>query len=148
MQELLDKRNAWISPVPDENFYVHLPGGIWTKQMKHVVSDQAICYARAHVARFCATYDWPRQSGFAYNKFAGEENANKLAQGWQERGHHFFEIWMAESHGDTNFRFTPEELTSHTHSKEWLDWALAVYSNDTVWAAVQKVVHAQPTNPA
>ena len=146
-KELDAKRDKWISELPDTNFYVHIAGGGWTKEVKHVVADQAICLARAHVHEFCRAYKWPRQKGFSFNKFVDEHNANQLAQAWQERGHHFYEMWTAESGGSLEFQFSDEQLDSFAHPEEWLDWALSIFEHDVVWQSVQEVVYAKPTNP-
>ena len=146
-KELDAKRDEWTSDLPDENFYVHIAGGGWTKEVKGVVTDQAICFARAHVAQFCGAYKWPRQRGFMFNKFLGEENAIKLAEGWQERGHHFYALWKAESGGDLKFQFSDEQLDSFEHPVAWLDWALSIFEHGVVFRSVQELVHAKPTNP-
>jgi len=146
-QELLLKRDEWISELPDENFYIHLPGGRWTKENKRVISDQAICYGRAHTATFTRTYQWPRQKGFAFNKFSGEENSNALAQAWQDKGHFYYTLWMEEAKGDEHFQFTDDHVDLYQPRKEFLDWALANYANDTVWNAAQECIRARPTNP-
>ena len=76
-----------------DNFYVHLPGGRWTATFRHMVSDQCIAKARAHVKRFCTIFRWPQSRGFSVVAY-GQDEAYQLACELCRRGNFWYQRWL------------------------------------------------------
>jgi len=93
----------------------------WTEAFRGLIADQAQCLARSHVKPWATAYKWPRQKGFSFSLY-GEEESNRLAQQWQEKGHFYCSLWIDRSGGSYEYRFTAEELASFVPTEAWLDW--------------------------
>ena len=130
----------------DTNFYVFVHGGVWTELHLGRAADKCSCLARGHAKRWCDTYLWPKQKGFSYNEY-GEEVANKLAEEWQARSHHFYKRWLAEGHGDYGYRFTAVDRDSYQPSDEFAIWASSIdMARMNVWRRITEVMNAFPVH--
>jgi hypothetical protein len=141
------KRDEYASESADYNFYVHLPGGLWTTTFKNKVSDMANALARAHCKTWADKYKWPRQKGFTFSLY-GEAESVQFAQEWVDKAHFFYEIWKSNADGSYAYQYSDEDFASYVPMQAWIDFACAQdITDDIMWPTVQDIMTFLPTNP-
>ena len=122
---LLATRDRWNYDASDRYVYVAQRGGGWTQKHKGHVTDVATCFCRASAKAFCIKHQRPRQKGFTFTAYGGEENCNMLAREWASKGGYFVRLFLDAGKAD-DFIFSEEMLSSSLPTEEWLEWAISL----------------------
>jgi hypothetical protein len=119
-------------------FHVRVLGGAWTLEHVGVVADTIGGYARTtDVKNWCHLHGWPRQMSFSIRKYGGEA-ANILGTEFCDRGHYFYELYLAAGSPD-DFVYTMEHRNQYEPSMEWLDWITALPIEDDLFAKASSI---------
>lgn len=92
-RQLQELRDRWSAPEGEDetNFYVHIPGGLWTATFRGSVANTVKYMSRAHTRYWKERFQWPGGKSFGIIAHT-ERGANLLARQWVRRSQHFFEL--------------------------------------------------------
>ena len=145
-ERLQEVRDRWAGDDEDAeiNFYMWIPGGVWTEVFRGEVADCAQYKGRAHTAFWCTLFQWPKSKRFHFSAH-GEESCVQLAREWVSRSHHFFNLWL-ESGG----ALRDYDLVDHAPqvSGEFAEWSVSLPDASDTFRRVHELMNQWPVRRA
>lgn len=122
-------------------FYYRIQGGKWTAQHRGQFRDGVACYARSSAKPWCDMFGWPKQKGFATNKY-GERACVELCREWTRKGNYLCDLWW-QSGCDPNYQYDDSDAR-YTETIEWVDWCLLQDATSDLFSKIAEVRNFWP----